>query len=51
MINKLPEDVSIDEFLDEIILIQKIESGLNQSENDDIIPDENLDQELPEWLR
>ena len=50
-INKLPEDFSIDELLDEILLIQKIENGLKQSDNDEVIPDEDLDQELPEWLR
>jgi hypothetical protein len=47
-INKLPDDFSIDELLDEILLIQKIENGLKQSDNDEVIPDEDLDQELPE---
>ncbi|MCH7514603.1 MAG: hypothetical protein IH947_11770 [Bacteroidetes bacterium] len=50
-INRLPEDFSIDDLLDEILLIQKIENGINLTINNEVIPDENLDQVLPEWLR
>lgn len=51
VINKLPNKFSIDDLLEEILLIQKIENGLEQSEGGNVIPDEKLDQELPEWLR
>lgn len=50
-ISKLPGEFSIDEAIDELILLEKIERGLAQSEANDIIPDEELDNELPEWLR
>lgn len=50
-INRLPEDFSIDDLLDEILLIQKIENGINLTINNEVIPDEKLDQVLPEWLR
>lgn len=50
-INRLPEDFSIDDLLDEILLIQKIENGINLTINNEVIPDENLYQVLPEWLR
>jgi len=50
-IKKLPENFSVDELLEEILLIQKIENGLEQSDNNQIIPDDQLDQELPGWLR
>lgn len=50
-INRLPEDFSIDDLLDEILLIQKIENGINLTINNEVIPDANLDQVLPEWLR
>jgi hypothetical protein len=49
-INRLPEGFSIDDVLDEILLIQKIDTGLEQSKNDDIISDADLGKELPEWL-
>ncbi|MEQ6118076.1 hypothetical protein [Reichenbachiella sp. MALMAid0571] len=49
-INKLPSEFSMDEIIDELLLIQKIENGLEQSKNDDVISDEELSKELPGWL-
>jgi len=49
-IQNLPDKFSMDDVLDELMLIQKIDNGLTQSENDDIISDKELDQKLPEWL-
>ena len=40
----------MDEIIDELLLIQKIENGLEQSKNDDVISDEELSKELPGWL-
>ncbi len=50
-INKLPQEFSIEEVIDELILLEKIETGLAQSKANNVIPDEELDKELPEWLR
>lgn len=50
-IKKLPEQVSLDEVLDRIILLDKIEKGLQQSSEGKITSDESLDKKLPEWLR
>lgn len=50
-IQKLPEKVSLDEVLDRIILLDKIETGLQQSKNGNTTPDDQLDEKLPEWLR
>lgn len=49
-INRLPEGFSIDDVLDELLLIQKIDKGLEQSRSDNVISDADLDKELPEWL-
>jgi len=49
-IQNLPDKFSMDDVLDELMLIQKIDNGLTQSENDDIISDKELDRKLPEWL-
>jgi len=49
-INRLPEGFSIDDVLDELLLIQKIDQGLEQSKSDNVIADTDLDKELPEWL-
>ena len=50
-INKLPGEFSIDEVIEELILLEKIDKGLAQSEANKVVPDEELDAELPEWLR
>ena len=50
-IKKLPDEFSIDQAIDELILLEKIDNGLAQSEANEVIPDEKLDKELTEWLR
>jgi len=47
---KLPDNVTIDDILDQIILIEKIEKGIDQSNKNQVIPDEELDQLLEKWL-
>ena len=46
----LPDEVSLDELLDHIMLMDKIEEGLKQSEARDVIPDEELEKRLPKWF-
>ena len=46
----LPDEVSLDELLDHIILMDKIEEGLKQSESRNVIPDEELEKRLPKWF-
>jgi len=51
VINKLPQNFSMDDVLDELMLIQKIEVGLEQSDKREVISDDDLDKELPLWLK
>ncbi|OAD90176.1 hypothetical protein A7A78_08150 [Aequorivita soesokkakensis] len=48
---ELPEKFSIDELVDRLILIEKIETGISQSENGEVIPDSQLDKELEKWFK
>jgi hypothetical protein len=50
-ISQLPGQFSVDQAIDELILLEKIEKGLAQSEANDVIPDEELENQLPEWLK
>jgi len=50
-LRKLPDQVALDEVLERIILLDKIEHGHRQSEAGQVIPDEELDEKLPEWLK
>jgi len=49
-IDKFPENFTLDELIDKLILIEKVERGNLQSENDDIIADEGLDKEIDKWF-
>jgi hypothetical protein len=49
-IASLPDKFTLDEVLDRIMLLQKIEVGLEQSKKNEVIPDEELDKHLPGWL-
>ena len=45
-IEDMPEKFSIDDFLDKILLLQKIEAGLNQSENGETLTTEEAKERL-----
>jgi hypothetical protein len=49
-IKLLPDKFSLDEVIDRIYLMEKIETGLQQSKNGQVTPDEELNKKLPEWL-
>jgi hypothetical protein len=49
-INNLPDPVTVDDILDQIMLIEKIEKGIDQSEKNQIVPDDELDQRIGKWL-
>ena len=49
-INRLPNEFSIDELVDQMILLEKIEIGLKQSETGQVISDEELDKEIARWF-
>ena len=45
-----PEEFSIDELIERLILIKKIELGNQQSFNGEVISVEELDQEIEKWF-
>ena len=49
-IKQLPENFQIDELFERILLLDKIEKGIEQSTQGKITPDEKLDDKLPKWL-
>ena len=50
-VTKLPEQFSIDELVDKMILLDKIEKGMQQADNKQVISDEELDKQIEEWLK
>lgn len=49
-IEDFPEEFSIDELVDKLILISKIENGNAQSEKGMTITEDELDEEIGKWF-
>lgn len=50
-IESLPETFSIDELVERLVLIEKIEKGNEQSEKGEVISEDALNKELEKWFR
>ncbi len=50
-IEKFPEEFSIDELVQRLILIEKIELGIAQSERGETISQSELDNEIEKWFK
>ncbi len=49
-IEKFPEEFSIDELIENLILLEKIDNGNKQSENGEVISEEELENEIKKWF-
>ena len=49
-IENLPEEFSIDELIDRLLLIEKVEIGIEQSKNQEIISDAEMNNEIKKWF-
>ena len=49
-IESFPNQFSIDELFEKLIVIDKIENGIEQSDNEDTISEEELDFEIKKWF-
>lgn len=49
-IDKFPEEFSIDELVERLILIEKIEIGNKQSETNQIVSEADIDYEIKKWF-
>lgn len=50
-IEKFPEEFSIDQLIDHLILMEKIGRGVEQSENNQVISDSDMDNEIDSWFK
>lgn len=50
-LSSLPDSFSIDELVDKMILLDKIENGLKQANNGKVISEDELDKKIEEWLK
>lgn len=49
-VKQLPDKFSIDELVDKMILLEKIEIGIAQSQEGKVISDDDLDKEIAKWF-
>lgn len=49
-IDKFPDEFSIDELIERLIFLDKVERGNAQSEKGEIIAEEQLEQEMKKWF-
>jgi predicted transcriptional regulator len=50
-LEKLPDEFTLDDLVEQLILIQKIEKGLKDSEEGKVISEEELDNEIEKWFK
>jgi hypothetical protein len=49
-IDKFPEEFSIDELIEKLILIEKIENGNMQSEKGEVLSETEMENEIEKWF-
>lgn len=50
-IDQFPDELSIDELIDRLVFIDKLEKRIEKSESGDVISEKEVEQELKEWFR
>lgn len=49
-VEKFPDEFSIDELVERLIFIEKVEIGNKQSENGDVVSEGELNYEVKKWF-
>jgi hypothetical protein len=49
-IQQLPDSVTTDEVLDHIVLLEKIENGLDQADKGQVLTEEEMDEKINKWF-
>ena len=49
-IDKFPEEFSIDELVERLIFIEKVEVGIKQSESGEVISEQEVEEEMKKWF-
>ncbi|MBI4480602.1 MAG: hypothetical protein HY651_11315 [Acidobacteria bacterium] len=50
-IDELPDDASVEDALERLYLLYKIERGLRQAENGELLTQEEARQRMAKWLK
>lgn len=50
-ISSFPDNFSIDEIVEKLILLDKIDKGISQADSGKTLPEEEVDKKIEEWLK
>jgi predicted transcriptional regulator len=51
IVNELPDSFTIDELIDQLIFIEKVEEGIKQSESGKVVSNEDVKLMIDKWSR
>lgn len=50
-IEKFPEEMSLEELIERLILVEKLEKRIEESGNREVISEDQLKKEMDEWFK
>lgn len=50
-IERFPEEFTVDELIERIIFIEKLEKRIQKSDDNDIMSEEDLEREMNQWFK
>lgn len=50
-LDQLPDEFSLDEIIERLILLDKVERAELQSKNNEVVSQSNLDEEIEKWFK
>jgi hypothetical protein len=48
-VDKLPHEFSLDELMEQLILVEKINKGISQSKKNEVFTEEELELRISKW--
>lgn len=51
MLEKMPEDASLEDILDELYLLAQVEAGIRDAAEGRVIPHEEMKRQVDQWLQ
>ena len=50
-ISRLPDSFSLDDLVERMIVLEKIEKGLKDSDEGNVLTEQELEEQMEEWLK
>lgn len=50
-VNNLPKEIKLDELLERLVVIEKIDAGINQAKEGKTVSHENVKKQIKKWSK